>query len=586
MKPQRIAIAILLVAFVVMLVPIPATAQPSTIEWTVEAVDTAQSAAMVLSLSTGTDYTQTYPAVAVKDATSTFPVFYTKETGTWVKYTIAAVASTNNPIVRQDTTDPDHWQAAFYDGTDIQVYDSTNGGQTWVLQDTVALAGACGPVRGKFAVFGAAIGGQGCDGGAGQLRGLRSTDSGVSWDAPLLTNCKMGTSETLTFFGGTSWATVAVNTGTSDFSIETSNNDCSTTTLTALDPDAALNTGQLSPTGKGVVWICNAASGATREICWNPADSTPSDAETEVLVAASLTVDTAAEVINAESGSAAVFITSAASATVGELDMVLTVNGGTDWVAHQVPVAVDPEQTELTASIIDGQVYIFYQDETTDDLFVAYTTNLDLTGTIPTSPSGLSGVNHKDTDKVNLRWVISTTDPDQDVGEYTYEIFVNGVNIGDDTDGGDGGGFREVILTLGGESSVVIQVRALDPITNLVSPLSCAISINLGRDLASDSCGTGVGLGGGGSPADDFLGINLQDTADQAGMDVEGLRWFLGVLMILALAAPLLIAFGTVGGVLGGLTGLALAIGFGLIPLWFVVLIALLAAAAIAFMRR
>lgn len=205
----------------------------------------------------------------------------------------------------------------------------------------------------------------------------------------------------------------------------------------------------------------------------------------------------------------------------------------------------------------------------------------------PETVAGLSGQNMGTIDKVKLRWPLSASDPDQDVGDYDYFVVANGgASTTQDTDGNDGGGFREFIVTLGGEGDVVFQVYAEDPITGLVSEDSCAITIDLGQPNDSDSCGTGVGIGGGGAVADTFLGTDLQSAADEVGMNVEGLRWFIGLMLILCIATPLFLAFGGIGGGLGALVGIALSIGFGLIPIWFVVLIVIVSLAAIAFLRR
>lgn len=123
----------------------------------------------------------------------------------------------------------------------------------------------------------------------------------------------------------------------------------------------------------------------------------------------------------------------------------------------------------------------------------------------PLPPAGLSALvvdNTPTSQEMELRWPVSATDPDQSQGDYTYTIFVNGIDIGDDaTTGEDGDGFRFASVVIGSADGATysFQIKATDTATSLTSDFSCAVSVNSGELGDFDSCGDITGGGGGGS---------------------------------------------------------------------------------------
>lgn len=120
--------------------------------------------------------------------------------------------------------------------------------------------------------------------------------------------------------------------------------------------------------------------------------------------------------------------------------------------------------------------------------------------TVPEAPAGLHGLVTQAMEiptppngEIELRWPLSDNDPDPAVGNFTYRIYLDGVNIGDDTvtgQDGDGERFNLVVYSSSSNSSVVFRVDAINSTTGFHSDLSCSINIDPTLLLDDDACGT------------------------------------------------------------------------------------------------
>lgn len=199
--------------------------------------------------------------------------------------------------------------------------------------------------------------------------------------------------------------------------------------------------------------------------------------------------------------------------------------------------------------------------------------------TVPTTVTG--------TAVIDLRWRLSTDDPDQDVGAFAYGIYINGIRVSaDSTTALDTAGVRY--------NQVSIQGTATDPYTFNVraengtehSALSCTVTVDPTELADLGSCGditglqppsTGAGVGGGLDGAttggtDIGVGINGFFTqicgTSTAALFICGL-----VLLIVEMAAiaAVVAAFGGKGlgsGLAASIVGIPGGLGNVLLQLW------------------
>lgn len=204
---------------------------------------------------------------------------------------------------------------------------------------------------------------------------------------------------------------------------------------------------------------------------------------------------------------------------------------------------------------------------------------------LPITPTGLSGLvtsqcatSGPNTSSITLRWPISTNDPNRDEGNFTYTIYIDGVNQGTDpTTSADGNGFREATISIDGPScqqATTFQVTATNAGGD-ESAKSCAISINPGTLLDSDQCGTGAQLTGN-IPVGQGGLLDIQPLADGLNIPVTALGWIIGVALTVGLGIAGFFAIGPLGAAGGAALGTAAATGLGWFPLWLVVFLVLM----------
>lgn len=238
-----------------------------------------------------------------------------------------------------------------------------------------------------------------------------------------------------------------------------------------------------------------------------------------------------------------------------------------------------------------------------DDLVVLVPASAGFFFTItegPTTPAGLSGlitqVQGGGGSLTELRWPVSSNDPDQVQGDYTYQIFLNGVNVGNDAttaEDGDGQRFNVVNFVNGaGASTLTFQVRAYNATSGATSNLSCSISLDDGVLNDFDVCGTDPPGGAPGgtdftTPTDTGAGL-LGFCSDLMG-DSDASLFLCGLIFVVAAFLAMAGGFAAITGstglgptIAGSMAGFGMAIFnvfagiWGIV--WAIVLIVLVAA--------
>lgn len=217
--------------------------------------------------------------------------------------------------------------------------------------------------------------------------------------------------------------------------------------------------------------------------------------------------------------------------------------------------------------------------------FIAYG---GIEATAPEPVTGLTGTTTA-SGEVSLSFFLSPTDPNQDLGDYDYTLYRNGVAagvLGRNAD--DGQGILRVTQT-GLTGTVLYQILATDLSTGIDSTLSCGISIDT-QDLGqSVTCGTapaGVGVGPSGPVGIPGLGPDgLEPIADAWGIEAGQLAFLIGVLVVAGLTIALYLKAEAVGAFVGALLGFGLCTVLGWFPLWFTLFAVLLAGAVFFFTR-
>ncbi len=211
----------------------------------------------------------------------------------------------------------------------------------------------------------------------------------------------------------------------------------------------------------------------------------------------------------------------------------------------------------------------------------------------PLAPAGLSAfvqktVGVQQDGEIVLRWPLSASDPDQEAGNLTYSIYVDGVDVGDDLlNARDGGGYREALVVLGGApTSFVFQVTATNNL-GYESAKSCAVVVDGGLILDSDSCGDASGLlpGGGGVPVGDGGLLDLEPLAGGLGLPIASVGWIVGVALIAGLAVGGFFLGGFAGAAGGAALGLAGGVGLGWVPIWVPILMVMVIVGAFLFTK-
>lgn len=143
-----------------------------------------------------------------------------------------------------------------------------------------------------------------------------------------------------------------------------------------------------------------------------------------------------------------------------------------------------------TTSADGGDLYI-------DDLCIG---GIECVGaTVPDPPTGVYGQTTRvvsdvsPTGKVALSWLLSPDDSDQDVGDFTYRIYRDDVEVATDTvDEFDGDGVRGFNYYFSGPAPLGEVVFHITGAGDLESGASCTITVDLDDLGSDDACGLEV----------------------------------------------------------------------------------------------
>ena len=159
----------------------------------------------------------------------------------------------------------------------------------------------------------------------------------------------------------------------------------------------------------------------------------------------------------------------------------------------------------LTASTAGG--YLSLQSVSGSSFKQVALDNLNLGSqdiTPPTTPTGLRAevVQSFDGDNslIDLTWPVSSNDPNQIQGSFTYQIYSNGVFISNDAvTVNDENGVRYSQMNLAGTTATTVSftIRAQNATNGMFSDFTCSVSVNTAADNI-DVCGTGTAGGAGG----------------------------------------------------------------------------------------
>lgn len=121
----------------------------------------------------------------------------------------------------------------------------------------------------------------------------------------------------------------------------------------------------------------------------------------------------------------------------------------------------------------------------------------------------------------------------------------------------------------------------------IVNPYTCLNSCSIEGGGEVPGVPTVIGTGGGVSGGVVGSGSAMDPTAlgDAMGVSASAAGWFLGILLVVGIAVGLAF-FGVWMGVLGGILGMGLAVTFGLIPMWFLLVLILLGTATVVLWFR
>lgn len=247
----------------------------------------------------------------------------------------------------------------------------------------------------------------------------------------------------------------------------------------------------------------------------------------------------------------------------------------------------------LQVSLVGGQ------DATCTEATTCSTRSVTMAGEIrdvivthgaPTAPNAISAqvIATQPACQVELRWTVSSNDPDPEQGDYEYEIWINGAfNVVDPTTTQDADGLRYALKSIGGVSPGRndFKVLAENITTNEQSGFSPTVSVDCAVLHDSDTADTGVGgndnllPGGGAAQSDDNpLGLVIRAVDTAWGFPEGTTGWLVGIAIILAIAfvctrpergQPFITMFGVIAGE-------AITTMLGLTEIWLLLITGLL----------
>lgn len=221
-------------------------------------------------------------------------------------------------------------------------------------------------------------------------------------------------------------------------------------------------------------------------------------------------------------------------------------------------------------------------------------------GATISAPPGVSAITTREANEtagaiVQVRWKLSEDDVDQVSGAFDYWLYVGSAL---------GSMYNQTITPSLDEAGVLVaeveyftapgasftnynKVMARDPLTHQRSDFSCTVFVQAGALYERQACGT-LGAPGGGPVAGEpsFPMVDLDGTSAASGISVGILGAMLGVAFVFGLATMGFL----MGGIIAGGAATALGIVFlgvtGIMPLWVLILIFLVAVTVIVLFFR
>lgn len=187
--------------------------------------------------------------------------------------------------------------------------------------------------------------------------------------------------------------------------------------------------------------------------------------------------------------------------------------------------------------------------------------------------------------EIDLFWKLSGNDPNPTTGGFLYEVFLEGISIGDDTiTAADSDGIRYTQVVYSGTAaagSATLYVLPKDPDFENEGPHSDAVTVDCSVLNDSDEKGTLSGQGfAGGSPATNTgnpIGSLVNYFNTSWGFDGT---WLFGIMTVIIVMAGF-VAFGRTPVMLGigAFLGVGTSVTLGFFPVWvlFVLIFLLLA---------
>lgn len=201
---------------------------------------------------------------------------------------------------------------------------------------------------------------------------------------------------------------------------------------------------------------------------------------------------------------------------------------------------------------------------------------------------------------IDIRWGLSPDDPNNQTGNFTYEVYqstsVNGAatpftSVGvDPVTGADANGVRYFNQAhSSGTASFVasFKIIAKDPLTRQWANFSCVATVNSQNLYESNGCGSLSTL-----PAPSIAGgpqfplLDVAAFATQTGLSLDLVGWLLsGVFLLCVTISGFRVAEGA-GALIGASLGFVAVVIMGLMPLWITVVVFMAAVTVLVFTMR
>jgi hypothetical protein len=181
---------------------------------------------------------------------------------------------------------------------------------------------------------------------------------------------------------------------------------------------------------------------------------------------------------------------------------------------------------------------------------------------------------------VDMRWFLSTNDPNTTYGEYNYwpaqgakpSLMTNYTGAIPTSSGNGIQNFSFDVGGNGGKFPFYGKVLARDPLTHQRSDYSCTAFVDASQQYASSGCGSfSTNLADISAGDATFPFMNITETAELMGSDTSVVAYLLGAAVIMGISLMCFVFGGFVIGVLGTVLSIVLIAAFGILPTWILI---------------